>query len=220
MLLLADRELDHAFGQQSGGAEAQAVVGDQLVVDPYGARLDVAAGLAVRAGQVGLNQRVQQADAIGEVKIGQTVIFQVNGYGPQEFRGRVKRINPSANAATRQVEVMVEFATDKQPRLAGLYAEGRVETSRKTALMMPALALSREGDKVFAWRLQDAAVHKVGLTLGERDPRRGDFVVLAGVREGDQLIRNPGSALKEGQKVEIRAAAAIAPIGAASGADK
>ncbi len=160
------------------------------------------------------------ADAIGEVKIGQTVIFQVNGYGPQEFRGRVKRINPSANAATRQVEVMVEFATDKQPRLAGLYAEGRVETSRKTALMMPALALSREGDKVFAWRLQDAAVHKVGLTLGERDPRRGDFVVLAGVREGDQLIRNPGSALKEGQKVEIRAAAAIAPIGAASGADK
>jgi RND family efflux transporter MFP subunit len=160
------------------------------------------------------------ADAIGEVKVGQSVNFLVNGYGVQEFAGQVKRINPSANAATRQVEVMVEFATDKQPRLAGLYAEGRVEASRKTALMVPPLALVREGDKVFAWRLQGGAVQKVSVTLGERDPRRGDFVVLAGVKEGEQLIRNPTSALKEGQKVEIRAAAASAPLGAASGAGK
>lgn len=160
------------------------------------------------------------ADAIGEVKVGQTVIFQVNGYGAQEFSGRVKRINPSANAATRQVEVVVEIATDKQPRLAGLYAEGRVETSRKTALVVPALALAREGDKVFAWRVQGGAVQKVAVTLGERDPRRGDYVVLGGVKEGEQLIRNPTSALKEGQKVEMRAAAASAPSAAASSAGK
>jgi RND family efflux transporter MFP subunit len=160
------------------------------------------------------------ADAIGEVKVGQAVIFQVNGYGSQEFSGRVKRINPSANAATRQVEVMVEIATDKQPRLAGLYAEGRVETSRKTALVVPALALAREGDKVFAWRVQGGAVQKVAVTLGERDPRRGDYVVLGGVKEGEQLIRNPTSALKEGQKVEMRAAAASAPSAAASSAGK
>ena len=160
------------------------------------------------------------ADAIGEVKVGQAVNFVVNGYGAQEFTGQVKRINPSVNAATRQVEVMVEFAADKQPRLAGLYAEGRVEASRKTALMVPALALTREGDKVFAWRLQGGAVQKVSLTLGERDPRRGDFVVLTGVKEGEQLIRNPTSALKEGQKAEIRAAGASAPLGAASGPGK
>ena len=160
------------------------------------------------------------ADAIGEVKVGQAVIFQVNGYGSQEFSGRVKRINPSANAATRQVEVMVEIATDKQPRLAGLYAEGRVETSRKTALVVPALALAREGDKVFAWRVQGGAVQKINLTLGERDPRRGDFVVLGGVKEGEQLIRNPTSALREGQKVEMRAAAASAPSAAVSSAGK
>ena len=160
------------------------------------------------------------ADAIADVKIGQTVSFQVNGSGPQEFSGLVKRINPSANAATRQVEVMVEFAAGKQPRLAGLYAEGRIETSRKTALMVPALARSREGDQVSVWRMQDAAVHKVGLTLGGRDPRRGDFVALSGVSEGDQLIRNPGPALKEGQKVEIRAAVAGAPSVAASAAGR
>ena len=160
------------------------------------------------------------ADAIGEVKVGQAVIFQVNGYGSQEFSGRVKRINPSANAVTRQVEVMVEMASDKQPRLAGLYAEGRVETSRRTALIVPALALSREGDKVFAWRVQGGAVQKISLSLGERDPRRGDFVVLGGVKEGEQLIRNPTSALKEGQKVEMRAAAASAPSAAASSAGK
>ncbi len=160
------------------------------------------------------------ADAITEVKIGQAVNFQVSGSGPQEFSGLVKRINPSANAATRQVEVMVEFAAGKQPRLAGLYAEGRVETSRKNALMVPAMALAREGDKVYAWRLQGGVLQKLSLTLGERDPRRGDFVVLGGLNEGDRLIRNPTAVLKEGQKVELRAAAAVAPLAAASAAGK
>jgi RND family efflux transporter MFP subunit len=148
------------------------------------------------------------ADAVAEVKVGQAVSFRVNGYGPQEFSGTVTRINPAANANTRQLEVLVEFAAGKQPQLAGLYAEGNIEASRQSALMVPALALAREGDKVFAWRLKDGVVQKISLVLGERDPRRGDFVLRSGLNEGDQLIRNPTSSLKDGQKVQLTASAA------------
>ena len=49
------------------------------------------------------------ADKIGDVKAGQQVNFRVNGYGEQEFLGKVRRVNPSANATTRQVEVLVDF---------------------------------------------------------------------------------------------------------------
>lgn len=159
------------------------------------------------------------ADAIGEVKVGQPVNFRVSGYGPQEFAGTVKRINPSANANTRQVEVVVEFVNGKQPQLAGLYAEGRIEAASKAGLKVPAMAVVREGDKTFAWRVKDARVQMVALELGERDPRRGDFVLRSGLSEGDQLVRNPTSALKEGQKVELRPAASGPRVGA-SGAGK
>ena len=159
------------------------------------------------------------ADAIGDVRIGQPVIFRVNGYGPQEFTGAVKRINPAANAGTRQVEVLVEFSGGKQSQLAGLYAEGHIEAAKTSALMLPATALAREGDKVFAWRVKDGKVQKVGLVLGGRDPRRGDFVLRSGLAEGDRLIRNPTSNLKDGQQVQM-ASAVPTPAGPAFSAGK
>jgi len=77
------------------------------------------------------------ADNIGSVKAGQDVSFRVNGYPDQEFTGKVRRVNPAANATTRQVEVLVDFTGQKQPRLAGLYAEGRIETSSARASPCP-----------------------------------------------------------------------------------
>lgn len=159
------------------------------------------------------------ADAIGDVRVGQPVVFRVSGYGAQEFAGTVKRINPSANPNTRQVEVVVEFVNGRQPQLAGLYAEGRIEAASKAGLKVPAMAVVREGDKTFAWRVKDGRVQMVALELGERDPRRGDFVLRSGLSEGEQLVRNPTSALKDGQKVELRPAAS-GPRAGASGAGK
>ena len=151
------------------------------------------------------------ADNIGDVKAGQAVIFRVNGYGEEQFSGKVRRVNPSANVTTRQVEVLVDFAGEKQPKLAGLYAEGRVEAASTTGLTVPATALVRDGDKASAWRLKDNTLQAVSLVLGERDPRSGDYVLRSGLADGDKLIRHPGSTLKAGQKVEMASVPAVAP---------
>lgn len=161
------------------------------------------------------------ADNIGSVKAGQAVFFQINGYGEKEFAGKVKRVNPAANATTRQVEVLVDFVDKKQPILAGLYAEGRIETESTTGLTVPATALVRDGDKTNVWRLKGSALQKVSLTIGERDSRSGDFVLKSGLAEGDRLVRYPSATLKEGQKVEmaIAAATSIAPAKGTGSAD-
>ncbi|MBL0143512.1 MAG: efflux RND transporter periplasmic adaptor subunit [Betaproteobacteria bacterium] len=155
------------------------------------------------------------ADHIGNVKPGQAVSFRVNGYPDQEFAGKVRRVNPAANATTRQVEVLVDFTGPKQPRLAGLYAEGRVETDSATSLTIPATALVRDGDKSSAWRVKDGKLQKVALVVGDRDPRTGDYALKSGLAEGDQVIRYPGALLKDGQAVQASAPAA-APTKAAA----
>jgi membrane fusion protein (multidrug efflux system) len=146
------------------------------------------------------------ADKIGEVQAGQRVMFRVHGFADREFEGKVARVNPSANATTRQVEVLVTFADAQRPDVAGLYAEGRVETQSTAALTIPGTALVREGDSAFAWRVKDRTLQKVSLNIGDRDPRSGEVALKGGLAEGDMLLRYPTATLHDGQSVEISAA--------------
>jgi len=165
------------------------------------------------------------ADQVSSVKLGQPVTFRVNGYERQTFNGTVKRVDPAANPTTRQVEVLVGFVNSTQPQVSGLYAEGRIEAGSSQILMIPDNALVRSGDKAYAWRVRDSKLAKTTLVIGERDPRRGDFSVLSGLADGDQVVRNPISTLKDGQKVVAAAkpgaSLAATPDGVAkAGADK
>lgn len=176
----------------SAGDTAQ--IGKELVkvIDPHSLRFE---GLV-------------SADSIGEVEAGQRVMFRVHGFAEHEFLGSIARVNPAANATTRQVEVLVNFDDAKQqPNVAGLYAEGRIETRRTTALTLPGTALVREGDRTFAWRLKNRALQKVSLKVGERDARSGEFALQSGLAEGDRLLRYPTSTLRDGQPVEMAAQA-------------
>jgi RND family efflux transporter MFP subunit len=184
---------DGVVSERKASAGDTAQLGKELlkVIDPTSMRFE---GLVT-------------ADVVGDVKAGQAVHFRVNGYGDQDFAGKVRRVNPAANPTTRQVEVLVDFVGEKQPRLAGLYAEGRLETQSRASLTVPASAVVRDGDKVSAYRVKDGKLQKVALTVGDRDPRTGDYVVVVGLAEGDQVIRYPTTALKEGQAVQAAAPA-------------
>jgi RND family efflux transporter MFP subunit len=145
------------------------------------------------------------ADHVGAVAAGQPVSFRVNGYGEQEFKGKVRRVNPAANPTTRQVELLVDFVGEKQPRLAGLYAEGRIETASSQSLTLPATAVVRDGERASAFRVKESKLQKVAITVGERDPRTGEIVVKGGLAEGDQVIRYPSAMLKDGQTIQASA---------------
>lgn len=154
-------------------------------------------------------QGLVSADKINNVKPGQTVGFRINGY-EQEFTGKVKRVDPAANVTTRQVEVMVEFTDSvNQPRVSGLYAEGRIEAGSTQSLTIANSALIRDGDKASAWRVKDGELKKISVVIGERDPRRGDYALRSGLVDGDKIIANPMSTLKDGQKVQLVASAGV-----------
>jgi RND family efflux transporter MFP subunit len=150
------------------------------------------------------------ADKIGVVKIGQPVLFRVNGYPDKQFTGKVKRVDPAANAITRQVEVLVEFADSVRPGVAGLYAEGRVEAEITSSLMIPPSALVQAGDSNYVWRIKNGSLAKVPLRIGTRDERTGRWQVLSGLQSGDMVVRVPASGFKDGQKVELSTPKAVA----------
>jgi membrane fusion protein, multidrug efflux system len=149
------------------------------------------------------------ADRLGELKLGQPVSFRINGFGDAEFKGKLARIDAAANATTRQVEVIAEFNDRaKAPQVAGLYAEGRVESTERKALVLAEGSVVRQGDVAFVWKVDGNQLKKVNVTVGERDDRRGEL--------GDQVLRAPTSSLTDGAAVQrvsagAGAASAVAP---------
>jgi RND family efflux transporter MFP subunit len=157
------------------------------------------------------------ADKISQVSVGQPVSFRINGYGGQEFRGKVTRVDPSANDVTRQVEVLVSFSdASAQPKVAGLYAEGTIESSNVQALTLPESVLVKAGDKASVWRVKNNTLSQVVLQIGVRDPRTGNIEIRSGLTEGDVILRSPSASFKEGQTAEL--ATAKPPTAAASAA--
>lgn len=161
------------------------------------------------------------ADRLAELKTGQPVVFRINGFAGAEFKGRLARIDASANATTRQVEVAASFDEPAAaPQVAGLYAEGRVNSGAHSALVLAESAIQREGDNAFVWKLQGEQIKKVGVMLGARDERRGEIVVQSGLAKGDEVLRAPGSSLADSQKMRRVASGAGAAAAVASAASK
>lgn len=151
------------------------------------------------------------ADKISQVRSGLPVTFRVNGYGDQEFRGVVRRVDPAANDVTRQVEVLVAFAKDSpQPRVSGLYAEGTILADSRDAVALPEQTVVRAGDSAYAWRVKDNVLQKAPLQLGQRDPRTGYYEVKGGLVAGDVVLRSPSSNFQPGQKIVMSAASKVA----------
>ncbi len=153
------------------------------------------------------------ADRMGEIKMGQAVALRVNGVAEGEFKGRIERIDAAANATTRQVEVIARFDDPTNaPKVAGLYAEGRVDTGLQTALVLPEGSIVRQGDEAHVWQIDGTKLKKTAVQLGERDARRGEVVIKTGLKAGDQVLRSPVGSLSDGQAVQR-----VAAGGAASG---
>ena len=158
------------------------------------------------------------ADRMHEIKLGQTVGFRVSGYPGQQFTGTVKRVDAAANTMTRQVEVLVGFAKEG-PQTAGLYAEGRIETSAGAAAgpTLPEASVQRSADAAYVWRVKGNQLGKVPVELGPRDARRGEYPLLGGLADGDRILRNPGSNLVDGQRVEFASTTASTAASAPDG---
>jgi membrane fusion protein, multidrug efflux system len=181
---------DGVVSERKASVGDTAQIGKELVkvIDPRGMRFE---GLI-------------SADRMDEVKTGQRVSFRINGFGDEAFAGTVQRIDATANATTRQVEVMVAFAEGaKAPRVAGLYAEGRIASGGAAAARLADASVVRSADGAHVWRVKDGKLSKVAVQLGARDERSGEHELKSGLADGDVLLRNPGGSLVDGQRVEM-----------------
>jgi RND family efflux transporter MFP subunit len=170
----------------------------------------------VDATELELAGRVGVQDA-ARVRVGQPVTFVLDALPNQTFRGRVARIDPTADPGTRQVGVYVRLPNANNSIVGGQYARGRIETgSSATAIMIPESALAnRSGDAAVVYVLSATAnrVSRRPVTVGARDEGTGRVAIVSGLQAGERVLLNPSSDIADGTKVSLAAApSASAPV--------
>jgi RND family efflux transporter MFP subunit len=193
---------DGVVSERKASAGDTAQIGKELlkVIDPRSMRFE---GLV-------------SADRLQDLKLGQPVSFRINGFSDKVFAGKVQRLDSAVNATTRQVAIVVSFDDAAgAPRVAGLFAEGRIDAGGAMGLSLPESTVVRSGENTHVWRVQGNKLSKVAVKLGERDARSGEVAVLSGLAAGDRLLRHPGSSLVDGQAVQANPAPVTAAASAA-----
>jgi RND family efflux transporter MFP subunit len=144
------------------------------------------------------------SEALTALRIGDPVEFKVNAYPDRSFTGRVERINPTADPATRQVRIYVAIPNTGGRLVAGLFAEGRVATDSREALIVPENAVDARSVRPTAMRVKNGRAERVELELGLEDEAGERIEVRAGLSAGDTVLLGAALGVTPGSQVRVR----------------
>jgi RND family efflux transporter MFP subunit len=150
------------------------------------------------------------AESIGTLTTGTPVWFEVQGFPGRTFEGTVDRIAPAVDPATRQIPILVSIPNQDSVLVAGLFADGRVASSRHEGLVVPVDAVERTGTAPSVLRIRDGVVERVPVDLGVADDAAQEVEIVSGLVAADQVIIGAARDVEPGRQVRIEAATADA----------
>ena len=183
-------------------APASGVVEKRLV--DAGVRLARGAPMftIVRSGTLELAAAVPARQA-GVVRVGQVVRFAADG---RRFDGKVARVSPTIDPATRSVSVYVQVPNPDNTLRGGTFATGRVVARTLTnVLAIPTAALrqGQEDGKPFVYRIDGKTLNIAPVQLGAVDEAQGVAQITEGLQAGDRIVVGNVGTLGRGMQVTI-----------------
>lgn len=148
-----------------------------------------------------LKGQVGAADA-ARVRVGQAVTFTIDGLPEQPLKGTVARVDPVANASTRQVGVFTRLANGSGKVVAGQFAQGRIRTGALTKMIVVPVNAVRTGQQEqFVLVVEGGVVRRRVVTTGARDDDAGTIAIASGLKAGERVLVTTGVEIADGTKV-------------------
>lgn len=156
----------------------------------------------VRSGTLELAAAVPARQA-GVVRVGQVVHFVADG---RRFDGKVARVSPTIDPATRSVSVYVQVPNPDNTLRGGTFATGRVVArTLNDVLAIPTAALrqGQEDGKPFVYRIDGKTLNIAPVQLGAVDEAQGVAQITEGLQSGDKIVVGNVGTLGRGMQVTI-----------------
>jgi membrane fusion protein, multidrug efflux system len=145
------------------------------------------------------------ADQLSAIRIGAPVDFSVNGYPGRQFTGRITRINPVADPATRQVRIIASLPNAGGVLVGGLFADGHVASEVRSAPVVPIAAVDERELHPFVMRIKNGVVEKTEVELGIRDAATETVEIRKGVTPGDTILLGAARGISEKTPIKVSA---------------
>ncbi len=147
-----------------------------------------------------------------KVKTGMPVMLEGWG-GERPLRAKVRLVEPYAftkvsalGVEEQRVNVIADFVDSPQPLGDGYRVDARIVVwSEERALKVPASALFRDGGQWSVFVVERARARARRVEVGRRNGLEAQ--VMAGLRQGEIVIRHPNNELRAGMRVAPAASA-------------
>ena len=159
----------------------------------------------VRSGTLELAAAVPARQA-SAVRVGQVVHFVADA---RRFDGKVARVSPTIDPATRAVTVYVQVPNPGNTLRGGTFATGRVVSrTLENVVAVPTAALrqGQEDGKPFVYRIDGKTLQIAPVQLGAVDEQQGLAQVTDGLQAGDRIVVGNVGTLGRGMQINIAGA--------------
>jgi len=140
---------------------------------------------------------------IGRIHLGDPVSVSIDAQGQRPIAGQVSEIVPALDPASRSYIIKIDLRSPDSSTLfrSGLFGKARFNTGTKKVLTVPVQSVLERGQLTFVYVVDPAKI--AHMRLIQTGKPYGDRVeVLSGLTEGDLVILEPLSAVKDGAAVE------------------
>ena len=144
----------------------------------------------IEDGALELIAMVDETD-IGNVAIGNPVVFTVEAFPAMEFEGRVARIAPKGTIISGVVnfEVMASIDSPADVLKPDMTANVSIRTAEREALVVPNAAVQREAGERYVWVEQDGALVRRLVSVGTKDASFTE--IRQGIAPGERVLVGP-----------------------------
>ena len=140
---------------------------------------------------------------VGKVALGTQAKLQFQAYPDREFSGKVSRLSPILNAASRTLEIGIQFEDPDHLIKAGMFPSVVILTDRlEEVLIIPRSSVLYEGSQAYVYvvnKENNAEKKNVGLGLVVADEAQ----VLSGLQVGELVVVQGQTLLTDGTAVHV-----------------
>ena len=137
------------------------------------------------------------------VKVGQSVDITVDIFPGETFEGKVTRINPALDAATRTFGVEITIPNKNERLRPGMYARATFNMGKRSGVMVDDVAVQKQigSSERFVYVIKDGVAEFRLIRDGRRVGSKID--ILEGLEAGEQVATTSFMRLSDGTKVNI-----------------
>ena len=181
-------------------------VGDTIT--PFSQALDTKGAVVTMADMSTLEVEADVSESnLQKVKVGQSVIVELDAVPDARFQGSVNRVVPTVDRAKATIMTKISFQ-DLDPRIlpdmsarVAFLARSVAPDERTAHLAVRSAAVSRSGAEQAVFVVRDGRLARVTVQTGRN---MGDLVeLLRGPQAGEKVVLNPRPDLRDGMSVRL-----------------